>query len=143
MGVRGIKLRGDDQVVGMVVEGRSGTLLVATEKGYGKRSKFADYRMTRRGGMGVITLKVTEKTGRLVSIKEVLDRDNLMLVSVQGTVIRMGAQGIRVIGRSTQGVRLMNLVEGDLLADLACLSEEKLSEDNGSVEIGEPAPDDN
>ncbi len=143
VGVRGIKLRGDDQVVGMVVEGRSGTLLVATEKGYGKRSKFADYRMTRRGGMGVITLKVTEKTGRLVSIKEVLDRDNLMLVSVQGTVIRMGAQGIRVIGRSTQGVRLMNLVEGDLLADLACLSEEKLSEDNGSVEIGEPAPDDN
>jgi len=127
-GVRGIRLRKDDQVVGMVIEGRAGTLLVATERGYGKRSAFDAYRITKRGGMGVITLKVTEKIGRLVAIKEVLEGDNLMLVSVQGTVIRMGARGIRVMGRSTQGVRLMNLSEGDHLADVACLTEEKLEE---------------
>jgi DNA gyrase subunit A len=130
IGVKGIRLRRGDRVVGMVVEGRAGTLLVATEKGYGKRSEFGAYRLTNRGGMGVITLRVTEKTGHLVAIKEVLDGDNLMLVSVQGTVIRMGAKGIRVIGRSTQGVRLMNLGEEDLLADIACLSEEKLEENN-------------
>jgi DNA gyrase subunit A len=127
-GVRGIRLRKDDQVVGMVIEGRAGTLLVATERGYGKRSAFDAYRITKRGGMGVITLKVTEKIGRLVAIKEVLEGDNLMLVSVQGTVIRMGARGIRVMGRSTQGVRLMNLSKGDHLADVACLTEEKLEE---------------
>lgn len=132
VGVKGIKLRKGDQVVGMVVEGRAGTLLVATEKGYGKRSDFEAYRMTRRGGMGVITLKVTEKTGHLVAIKEVLDRDNLMLVSVQGTVIRMGAQGIRVMGRSTQGVKLMNLAPGDELADVACLFEEKIENNSES-----------
>ncbi|OGF98040.1 MAG: DNA gyrase subunit A [Candidatus Glassbacteria bacterium RBG_16_58_8] len=126
VGVHGIKLRKGDRVVGMIVEGRTGTLLVATEKGYGKRSEFGAYRLTRRGGLGVITLKVTEKTGHLVAIKEVLEGDNLMLVSVQGTVIRMGAQGIRVMGRSTQGVKLMNLNEGDLLADVACLFEEKV-----------------
>ncbi len=131
IGVKGIKLRGKDRVVGMVVEGRAGTLLVATERGYGKRSEFEAYRKTRRGGMGVITLKVTEKTGRLVAIKEVLEGDNLMLVSVHGTVIRMSAQGIRVMGRSTQGVKLMNLEEGDALADVACLSEEKFEEGNG------------
>jgi DNA gyrase subunit A len=113
----------------MVVEGRAGTLLVATEKGYGKRSAFEAYRLTRRGGMGVITLNVTEKTGRLVSIKEVLEGDNLVLVSFHGTVIRMGASGIRVMGRSTQGVTLMNLPEGDHLADVACISEEKIEEE--------------
>jgi DNA gyrase subunit A len=133
VGVKGIKLRKGDRVVGMVVEGRAGTLLVATEKGYGKRSDFEAYRMTRRGGMGVITLKVTEKTGHLVAIKEVLDGDNLMLVSVQGTVIRMGAQGIRVMGRSTQGVKLMNLGPGDSLADVACLYEEKIENNSESV----------
>jgi DNA gyrase subunit A len=131
IGVKGIRLRGEDQVVGMVVEGRAGTLLVATEKGCGKRSEFEAYRKTRRGGMGVITLKVTDKTGLLIAIKEVLEGDNLMLVSEHGTVIRMSAQGIRVMGRSTQGVKLMNLDEGDSLADVACLSEEKLEEGNG------------
>ena len=118
-GVRGVTLEADDCVIGMVVVVREGTLLVVSEKGYGKRSPISDYRVTRRGGKGIITMRCTEKTGKVIAIKEVVDDDELMVISQQGTVIRVPIKGISVIGRATQGVRIINLREGDRVMDVA------------------------
>jgi DNA gyrase subunit A len=118
-GVRGVSLEGDDVVVGMVVVRREGTLLVVSELGYGKRSPISDYRITRRGGKGILTIRCTAKTGKLVAIKEVVDEDELMIMSQNGVVIRVPIVGVSVIGRATQGVRLKVLGGGDRVVDVA------------------------
>jgi DNA gyrase subunit A len=122
-GVRGIRLREVDHVVGMVVVSpaarQSTTLLVVTEKGRGKRTPIEDYRFQTRGGMGVINVRITDQTGKVVAIRGVTDTDELMLITRNGVVIRQRVAGIRAIGRNTQGVRVMALDEGDVLMDVA------------------------
>ncbi len=128
-GVRGVQLESDDRVIGMVVIRRDATLLVVSEKGMGKRSKITDYRVQKRGGKGIITLKRTEKTGSIVALKEVVPDDELMMITRQGVIIRVPTGGIRVIGRNTQGVKVMNLDAGDALVDVARVVNEDV--DNG------------
>jgi DNA gyrase subunit A len=118
-GVRGIHLQRGDHVIEMVVVRRDATLLVVSEKGQGKRSQLSDYRVQKRGGKGIITLKCTEKTGDIVALKEVQPDDELMMVTGNGVIIRVPVGGIRVIGRNTQGVRVMNLDAGDVVKDVA------------------------
>ena len=118
-GVKGIELRKDDALIGMVVIQRDAALLVVTERGMGKCSPIDDYRVQRRGGKGIITVNRTEKTGDAVAIKEVLPTDELMLITKHGMVIRMPVKGIRVSGRNTQGVRLVNLEPNDLVQAVA------------------------
>ena len=117
-GVIGIKLRKGDYVVGMVVIKRDATLLAVTEKGYGKRSLIRDYRVTRRGGVGIITIKTTEKVGKMITLQEVVDEDDLMIITTKGVVIRLKLKGVSIIGRNTQGVRLIRLDEGGKIADV-------------------------
>ncbi len=118
-GVRGINLSKDDKVVGLLVIKRNDNILVVTENGYGKRSDLNDYRITRRGGKGVITVKTTEKTGKMIAMKEVVDGDELVIITTHGMVIRQSVKDIRVMGRNTQGVRVIRLNEGDKIADIA------------------------
>ena len=121
-GVRGMRLNGDDDaVVGMVTvnDAATETILVVSEEGYGKRSVVDDYRVTSRGGKGVKTLSITDKTGRLVSVKNVTDENDLMIINKSGIVIRMAVADIRVMGRATQGVRLINLAKkNDVIASV-------------------------
>ena len=140
-GVRGMKLDGgDDEVVGMVVvnDPENETIMVVSENGYGKRSMVEDYRVTNRGGKGVKTLGITEKTGRLVAIKVVTDDNDLMIINKSGIVIRLSVQECRVMGRATQGVRLINLTKkNDVIAsvckvmssDLETVAEEESRKD--------------
>jgi DNA gyrase subunit A len=118
-GVKGIELGAKDEVVGMVVVKRDANLLVVTEKGMGKCSPIDDYRVQKRGGKGIITVHRTDKTGDAVSLMEVLPDDELMLITKQGIAIRMPVKGIRVAGRNTQGVKLVNLEANDLVMDVA------------------------
>jgi DNA gyrase subunit A len=124
-GVRGIRLRRDDRVIGMVVmdqeKRESATLLVVTEKGRGKRTAIDDYRFQSRGGMGVINFRINEQTGKVVAIKGVRSTEELMLITRNGIVNRQRVSEIRVIGRATQGVRVMALDDGDTLMDVACV----------------------
>jgi len=118
-GVRGMSLEGQEEVVGMVVVRHEGTVLSVTQNGYGKRSRMEDYRVTRRGGKGIITVRNTPRNGDLVAIREVVDTDELMIITQKGVVIRLPISGVSVIGRNTQGVRLINLGEGDRVVDVA------------------------
>tara|TARA_B110000483_G_scaffold120399_1_gene145352 strand:- start:4217 stop:5068 length:852 start_codon:yes stop_codon:yes gene_type:complete len=120
-GVRGITLNGpSDEVIGMVSVSDSETeILVVSENGYGKRSSLDDYRTTNRGGKGVKTLSITDKTGELVSIKNVSDLDDLMIINKSGIAIRMDVADLRVMGRATQGVKLINLKGSDTIAAVA------------------------
>ncbi len=119
-GVRGVRLGKGDRVVGLlVIKNDKTTVLVVTEKGYGKRSDINDYRITRRGGKGVITVKTTDKVGKMIAMMEVVDRDELVIISTQGMVIRQSVKDLRVMGRNTQGVRVIRLNEGDSIADIA------------------------
>ena len=131
-GVRGITLEDKDYVIGMVVVRREATLLVVTEKGYGKRTDISDYRVTNRGGKGVINLKVTDKVGEVVAIKEALDSDELMIITQKGIIIRQPIGKIKVIGRNTQGVRLINLDSGDRVVDVARVVPEEEEAANGA-----------
>jgi DNA gyrase subunit A len=125
-GVRGIRLSKGDRVVGMVTLKRNDTtILVATEKGYGKRSAAEEYRVSHRGGKGIITVKTSDKTGRMVAIREVTDTDDVVVVTSNGMVIRQNAKDIRVAGRNTQGVRLIRLEENDSVADVAAVVAEE------------------
>jgi DNA gyrase subunit A len=129
-GVKGIELEKGDEVIGMVVVRRDASLLVVSEKGFGKRSELVDYRVQKRGGKGIITLKKTEKTGPIVALKEVIPEDELMMITRHGVIIRLPVDGIRVIGRNTQGVKVMNLDAGDAVVDVARV----VKEDEGGTE---------
>lgn len=118
-GVQGIHLNKKDHVIGMVVVKREGTLLSVSEKGFGKRTAIKEYRTTHRAGKGIITFKVTEKTGRLISIMEVVDEDDLMLISTKGVLLRIHVGNIRTTGRNTMGVHLIRLDSGDRVSDVA------------------------
>ena len=127
-GVRGINIEDDDEVIGMVCfdpsaeDASSHTVLVVSEHGYGKRSDIGEYRITSRGSKGVKTLNITDKTGDLVAIKNVTDEDDLMIINRSGLTIRMAVSDIRVAGRATQGVRLINIKEGDSIAAVSAVS---------------------
>ena len=134
-GVRAIRLGKGDRVVGGVVLRKQGTtILVATEGGYGKRSETAEYRVSHRGGKGIITVKTTEKTGRMVAIREVVDSDDVVVVTTNGIVIRQEASEIRVAGRNTQGVRLIRLADADRISDVAAVASEEDEVGNGAQE---------
>ena len=129
-GVRGVSLADDqDEVIGMVtVHNEEDHILVVSEKGYGKRSSMEDYRVTNRGGKGVKTISITEKTGGLVAIKNVTDTDDLMIINKSGIAIRLGVEDLRVMGRATQGVKLINIRENDSIAAVAKVVKEEEEE---------------
>jgi DNA gyrase subunit A len=118
-GVRGVNLGKGDKVVGLLVIKRNDNILVVTENGFGKRSDINDYRITKRGGKGVITVKTTDKTGKMIAMKEVVDGDELVIITTRGMVIRQSVKDIRVMGRNAQGVRVIRLGDGDKIADIA------------------------
>ncbi|MDB9930001.1 DNA gyrase subunit A, partial [Cyclobacteriaceae bacterium] len=136
-GVRGIHLKEDQFVVGMVCVKKetASNLLVVSEKGYGKRSDLSDYRTTKRGGKGVKTINVTEKTGALVAIKDVVDGDELMIINKSGIAIRLPVDQLRVMGRATQGVKLIRLSEDDEISaveKIEFVASDEIEENDGS-----------
>jgi len=135
-GVRGMKLDEGDEVVSLDLVEPGATLLAVSENGYGKRTEMEEYRLTRRGGKGIITMKTTDKTGRVMGVRMVTDDDQIMLVTSGGKVIRLRVNEIRVIGRNTQGVRLIDLEEGERVASVARLAER---EEDGEAK-DEPVP---
>ena len=143
-GVRGINIDEDDEVVGMIAydpsaeDAAAHSVLVVSEHGYGKRSDFDEYRKTSRGGKGVKTLNITEKTGSLVALKNVTDENDLMIINRSGLTIRMAVSGIKVAGRATQGVRLINIKEGDAIAAVSAVNKsEEEHEQPESTEVSE------
>ncbi len=118
-GVRGIHLAKDDRVVGMVSVRKGSSLLVVTDKGFGKRTQIEEYRITRRGGKGILTMKTTERVGKMITIMEIIENDDVMIITAKGIVIRQRVKDLRSIGRATQGVRLIKLQEDDHIADVA------------------------
>jgi len=130
-GVRGITLQHEnDEVIGMVaVNDMESNILVVSEKGYGKRSNLEDYRITNRGGKGVKTLNISDKTGNLVAIKNVDDSNDLMIINKSGLTIRMAVEDLRVMGRATQGVRLIKIKDDDSIAAVAKVVHEEDTED--------------
>jgi DNA gyrase subunit A len=139
-GVKGIELESGDALIGMVVARRDATLLTVTEHGLGKRSELGDYRVQHRGGKGIITLKRTDKTGDCVALKEVIPDDELMVITRHGVIIRLPVNDIRVIGRNTQGVRIIHLDEGDIVQDVARVvkeDEEGIEEEAVETEASE------
>jgi DNA gyrase subunit A len=138
-GVRGVTLRGEDVVIGMVVLMTGTTLLVVTERGMGKRTDTDAYRLQRRGGKGVINIRTSDKAGKVVAIKPVIPGDELMIITKQGVVNRQSIDGIRVIGRNTQGVRLVNLGPKDLVMDVArVIQEEDVINEDGEIVVKDP-----
>jgi DNA gyrase subunit A len=141
-GVRGIRLADDknDFVVGMItIENKEKDILVVSEKGYGKRSDIDEYRITNRGGKGVRTIKITEKTGSLIALKDVTDNHDLMIITQFGNILRSPVKALRVMGRATQGVRLINLKENDIIASVACVL---VNEDTEEIIDAENVPED-
>jgi len=137
-GVRGIRLQHDkDEVIGMIaVDDMESNILVVSENGYGKRSSLEDYRVTNRGGKGVKTISITDKTGNLVAIKNVTDEDDLMIINKSGIAIRMAVSDLRVMGRATQGVKLINLKGNDSIAAVA-----KVMKDEEETELDDESTD--
>ena len=139
-GVRGINIEDDDEVVGMITydptaeDAAAHSILVVSEHGYGKRSDFEEYRKTNRGGKGVKTLNITEKTGSLVAMKNVTDENDLMIINRSGLTIRMAVSDIRVAGRATQGVRLINIKEGDSIAAVSAVNKSEDEQVQAPVE---------
>lgn len=134
-GVKGITLQGKDEVVSMIAIKRPDTqIVIIGENGYGKRTKFEDFRLTRRGAKGVISMNVTSKTGQVVSLTDITDSDDLVVMTQKGILIRQPADSIRVIGRNTQGVRLIRLDEGDTIADITVVPrDDEEGSDAGSI----------
>jgi DNA gyrase subunit A len=132
-GVRGISLASEvDSVIGMItIENKEKEVLVVSERGYGKRSDIDGYRITNRGGKGVKTINVTEKTGSLIALKDVTDNHDLMIITQNGNILRSPVSALRVMGRATQGVRLINLRENDIIASVACVLVSE--EDEGEI----------
>ena len=147
-GVRGVRLAGkNDEVVGMIcIDDMQSSVLVVSEHGYGKRSDVEDYRITNRGGKGVKTINITEKTGNLIALKNVTDLDDLMVINKSGITIRIGVDTLRVMGRATQGVKIIRLREDDTIASVAKVSkfeeDEVLLDDEGNVIEISQAPED-
>jgi len=137
-GVKGIELDKKDHVIDMVVVRRASTLLAMTEKGIGKRSELDEYRIQHRGGRGIITLKRSDKAGDIIALKEVLPDDELMMITKKGIMIRVPVEGIRISGRNTQGVKVMNLTPGDLVVDVARVVKE--DEDEAVEEDDDETP---
>jgi DNA gyrase subunit A len=143
MGVIGIKLSSQtDKVIGMLVVKREGTILVATERGYGKRTEVIQYRTQARSGKGVLTMRTTEKTGKMVAIMEVVDTDDLIVITDMGVIMRQPVSAIRTIGRVTQGVRLVKLDEGAMISSISRVlheeeSKNEIEEDSRQLIIGE------
>jgi DNA gyrase subunit A len=137
-GVRGVKLSNEktDYVIGMItVENKEKEILVVSENGYGKRSDIDEYRITNRGGKGVKTINITEKTGSLIALKDVTDNHDLMIITQLGNILRSPVANLRVMGRATQGVRLINLKENDTIASVACV---EVNEENEDIDIVSP-----
>ena len=139
-GVRGIRLPSEeDEVIGMIcINDLESSVLVVSENGYGKRSDVEDYRITNRGGKGVKTINITEKTGSLISLKNVTDADDLMVINKSGITIRIAVDTLRVMGRATQGVKIIRLKDDDSIASVAKVSkweaeEEVLLDEDGNV----------
>jgi DNA gyrase subunit A len=130
-GVRGISLREGDEVVAMEVVREGGTMLTVTQNGYGKRTELEEYRVQSRGGIGIINIQTSERNGKVVGIAYVRDEDELMLISQQGKILRMVSRDVRAIGRATQGVRLIEMDEGDEVVSVAKLAERE-EEENGN-----------
>jgi DNA gyrase subunit A len=122
-GVRGMTLAGDDEVVGMEILSPGATVLTVTERGYGKRTPLEDYRLQKRGGQGIITIRTSARNGQVVGVAQVVDDDEVMLITNGGKVLRCRVSGISTMGRATQGVRLMDLGEGERLVSMARLAE--------------------
>jgi DNA gyrase subunit A len=137
-GVVGMRLDEGDHVVSMEILTRGFDVLSVAEGGYGKRTQMDEYRLQSRGGKGIITMKTTDKTGRVIGVQQVTEEDQLMLVSNKGKIIRMRIKDIRIIGRNTQGVRLIELEEGERVVSLARLAEKEEDEVEGEPEAGEP-----
>ncbi len=147
-GVRGVRLENDkDELIGMIcIENEEHNILVVSEKGYGKRSKLEDYRVTNRGGKGGKTINVTEKTGSLIAIKDVTELDNLMIINTSGITIRMSVSDMRIMGRATQGVKLIRLGEEDEIAAVAKIEitdEDLIDEEVSDIENSEEGKIDN
>src|SRR5206468_6266546 len=136
-GVRGISLRAGDEVVGMAVLTLGGeeTLLTVCERGYGKRTPTSDYPVKGRGGLGVITIKTTERNGKVVGVRVVTDQDDLMVITSGGKIIRMPVGGIPTIGRNTQGVRLIRLEEGETVATVERFAERDEGGETKEIEL--------
>ncbi len=122
-GVKGVNLAGDDMLVGMEIVGDAATILTITENGFGKRTSTAEYRGQSRGGKGVITIKTTERNGKVVGMLQVTDEDEIMMITDRGKIIRMAVSGISVIGRNTQGVKLIGMASGERVVSVAKLAE--------------------
>ena len=128
-GVKGITLEDDDYVVGMATSMPDSTLLVVTENGFGKRTELDEYKVQSRGGKGILTYRVTERTGKVAGIRLVHESDEIMLISSDGTVIRMKVSDISILGRATQGVTLMRTTEGSHVVGLARIAKEDEDEE--------------
>jgi DNA gyrase subunit A len=133
-GVRGIRLEKDDRVVGLILADEKTTVLTVCENGYGKRTAIGEYRLTNRGGKGVINIKTTERNGKVIAVVEAHDDDEMMIMTERGMVIRCPMANVRTIGRNTQGVRVISLDEGDRAVVVARLAKED------AESADEPAP---
>ncbi|MBI3735860.1 DNA gyrase subunit A, partial [Candidatus Sumerlaeota bacterium] len=141
-GVRGIRLRKNDEVIGLGILQANSSILTVCANGYGKRTDAEEYRLTNRGGIGVINIKTTQRNGEVIAILEVVDEDELIMISVKGITIRSAVKELRKISRATQGVRLINLGEGDKLSSVARTEEDREPEGNASESPGNAdAPD--
>ena len=136
-GVRGIKLRAGEAVISLIIPNAAGTLLLASEKGFGKRTPVEEFSVIGRGGQGVISMKLSERNGSLVGVAQVGSGFEVLLISDQGTMVRTRVDEVSTLGRNTQGVRLINLSEGESLVGLASFDEPELDELEGDAEEGD------
>ena len=141
-GVRGITLAKDDEVVGLIVGSPGTTVLTVCEHGYGKRTALDEYRLTKRGGKGVINIKTTKRNGNVIAVMDAIDSDELIMISAHGVVIRSNVSDMRTISRATQGVRLIDLRDEDHLVSVARIEEDKEVEGaSGGAESDEAETD--
>ena len=130
MGVRGINLDGDDEVIGMQLNSQGEALLFVSENGMGKRTAMTEFTSQHRGGKGIRCYKITEKTGDVVGVKAVDEENEVMMITTEGVVIRMGVEGISMLGRNTSGVKLMNVDDNVIVASLAKVRDEEVEEES-------------
>ncbi|NOQ46615.1 MAG: DNA gyrase subunit A, partial [Desulfobulbaceae bacterium] len=135
-GVKGITLGDDDEVVGVAILKCDDSLLTVTENGYGKRTAISEYKLQNRGGKGVFAIKTSERNGMVIGVLQVVDDDQVMLIANSGKVIRMPMDTVRVIGRNTQGVRLINLEENEKVVGLSMLAREESLDENDTQDDG-------